>query len=261
MPYVQSVPIFGCDRFAGKDEMNHFNEIDIVYPDIDFSGVEAVLIDIDDTLYRYDRCHLHAIAVVANHAVRSGDWKPRNGGSFVNEYGRYRKIITKRLHPQGACRSRLLAFLEMLEDHEIPGPHSKSLVYERLYWESFMEKMIPAPAAIRFLQETKRRGISCVVVSDMETSWQIRKLEKLNLIDRINALVTSEEAGSEKPGRAIFELAIQKAKTTPEKAIMVGDSYEKDIQGAHSAGIRAYLVAPGAKETLFPNTDERVFRL
>lgn len=219
-----------------------FEEIDILYPNIDLSDVEAVLIDIDNTLYRYERCHAHAIDLTANHAVQNGDWKSREMESFKVEYAKYRKIVTERLAPQGACRSRLLAFLEMFEDHEVPGSHSKSLFYERLYWESFLEKMRPAPSAARFLQDAKRHGIPCVIVSDMETSWQIRKLETLNLLDYIDALVTSEEAGTEKPGRAIFELALRKAKTTPEKAIMVGDSYEKDIQGAHSAGIRAYLV-------------------
>ena len=50
-------------------------------------------------------------------------------------------------------------------------------------------------------------------------------------------LVTSEEAGRDKPDSPIFELALKKAGCTPAEALMVGDNFTHDIIGAHRVGI------------------------
>lgn len=55
-----------------------------------------------------------------------------------------------------------------------------------------------------------------------------------------SGMITSEEAGVEKPNHEIFRRALEKANGSPESTIMVGDSYEKDITPAVNLGLRAY---------------------
>ena len=52
-------------------------------------------------------------------------------------------------------------------------------------------------------------------------------------------VVTSEEAGCEKPEKAFYELCIKKAGCLPEECLMIGDSLEKDVLGAKAAGMQA----------------------
>jgi putative hydrolase of the HAD superfamily len=61
--------------------------------------------------------------------------------------------------------------------------------------------------------------------------------------------------GVAKPGRAIFERALELAGADPGEAVHVGDSLENDVVGARAAGIRPVLVArdgslPAGVETI-----------
>ena len=65
----------------------------------------------------------------------------------------------------------------------------------------------------------------------------MEKLMRLGLFERIDYLVTSEEAGIDKPHRTIFDLAMRKCGVQPDEALMVGDNFTHDVCGAHEAGI------------------------
>ena len=49
--------------------------------------------------------------------------------------------------------------------------------------------------------------------------------------------MTSEEAGIDKPQRAIFDLAMRKCGVQLDEALMVGDNFAHDVGGAHGADI------------------------
>ena len=58
----------------------------------------------------------------------------------------------------------------------------------------------------------------------------------------IDFVVTSGEAGEDKPAPAIFLAALKKAAVTPAEAVHVGDQYAVDVIGARGVGIKALLV-------------------
>jgi putative hydrolase of the HAD superfamily len=93
-----------------------------------------------------------------------------------------------------------------------------------------------------FLQEAKDKGIKMCIVTDLTAQIQMRKWIKLDLGRYIDFLVSSEEAGIEKPASYMFELAMEKLGVKAEDCIMIGDSEEKDIKGAEALGIKAYKV-------------------
>ncbi len=66
---------------------------------------------------------------------------------------------------------------------------------------------------------------------------QMEKLEYLGIADKVDCLVTSEEAGVDKPGWRFFWLAMHKCRCLPEETVMVGDNFTHDIQGALDVGI------------------------
>lgn len=68
---------------------------------------------------------------------------------------------------------------------------------------------------------------------------QGKKLRNARIHHYFDQVIDSEMAGVKKPNPLIFELALEKAGTRPEKALMIGDSLEADIQGALAVGYHA----------------------
>jgi len=120
-----------------------------------------------------------------------------------------------------------------------------ALVYDRLYWDTFITCMKPARGARNLLTHARAAGMVVVAVSDMVASVQFRKIVALGFSSCIDFIATSEEAGAEKPSSLIFKLALDKAGVSAGEAVMVGDNEEKDIAGALALGLRAYKVTQG----------------
>lgn len=63
------------------------------------------------------------------------------------------------------------------------------------------------------------------------------KLEKSQINDYFNVVVTSESVGVKKPNPKVFEFALKEANVSANKSIMIGDSLEADVLGALGVGI------------------------
>ena len=71
----------------------------------------------------------------------------------------------------------------------------------------------------------------------------------------VDAMVGSKAHGRIKPHPSIFEAALSDLGVGPAEAVMVGDSYEDDIEGARALGIRAILLD---RDGLHPEEEERI---
>ena len=68
---------------------------------------------------------------------------------------------------------------------------------------------------------------------------QDEKLKKSKLTNYFHTVTNSEMAGVKKPNPIIFNMALGLANANPETSIMIGDSFEADIQGALNVGMAA----------------------
>ncbi len=68
---------------------------------------------------------------------------------------------------------------------------------------------------------------------------QHNKMKKSNLLDYFETVTNSEMVGVKKPDPKIFNFALKSANANIENSIMIGDSYEADIQGALNIGLDA----------------------
>ncbi|MCD7887241.1 MAG: HAD-IA family hydrolase, partial [Clostridiales bacterium] len=68
--------------------------------------------------------------------------------------------------------------------------------------------------------------------------------ERLGLLDALDFVVTSEEAGVEKPDPGLFLLCAEKAGCLPEECLFIGDNLKKDVLGAQNAGMEALWLQP-----------------
>jgi HAD superfamily hydrolase (TIGR01549 family) len=93
--------------------------------------------------------------------------------------------------------------------------------------------------ALPVLEELRRHGLKVALISngqrDLEEFAQHHVLE-------VDAVVGSKAHGRVKPHASIFFAALEALDVSPDEAVMVGDSYEDDIEGARALGIRAILL-------------------
>ena len=75
------------------------------------------------------------------------------------------------------------------------------------------------------------------VVTNGFVEVQYEKFDKSGLRDCFAHIVLSEEVGSQKPNPRIFEEALRLNGLQAEDVVMIGDSWNSDIQGAINAGI------------------------
>lgn len=202
--------------------------------------IRAVILDLDDTLYAYKPLHEAAEARV---------WEFISGKleitrqRYEEAYGFGKKETKRQLGNVGASHNRLLYFQKTLEHLGI-DPIPLSLRMYDVYWGTFLEKMSLREGAREFIDRMHGLGIRLMICTDLTAHIQHRKIEALGIAEDIGYLVTSEEAGCEKPSPEIFILCLEKLQLRPEEVCCIGDSPEKDVEGAKAVGIHAMLFCP-----------------
>lgn len=209
--------------------------------------LKTVICDIDDTLYDYRSANDIALDVACTCGERelgvpARVWKER-----------YLRVMKEQLLTHGdqvGCHSRAIRFQLVLEELRLPLRWAP--VLEELYWQSLLRVISPMPGAAEFLREARSCGLRLGVCTDMSAQWQLRKLERLGLLEQMDFIVTSEEAGAEKPDSRIFQLCLDKANCLPEEALMIGDNLKKDVLGALECGLGALWFCPGGSPGELP---------
>jgi putative hydrolase of the HAD superfamily len=100
------------------------------------------------------------------------------------------------------------------------------------------------PDAHRVLDELHTMGIAVAIITNGFTALQAYKARAHGLEDRVDFIVTSEDAGAHKPDPRIFHMALSKASVCAERAWYVGDSLENDVRGCTLAGMLSVLFDP-----------------
>ena len=75
---------------------------------------------------------------------------------------------------------------------------------------------------------------------------------------RVDAALSSRVHGKVKPHPTIFRAVLDRLGVPPERAAMVGDSPEDDLEGARALGMTAFLVD---REGLYPDEPDRLMDL
>jgi putative hydrolase of the HAD superfamily len=145
-------------------------------------------------------------------------------------------------HLEGSDRERLEDLRDrcataMMEALELPGLDHATARRAMLGALEFA----PYPDALDGLAELHERGHRLVVASNWDCSlpdW----LGPTALLDHVDGVVTSADAGAAKPDSAVFRRALELAGVDADDAVHVGDSLDNDVAGARAVGIRPILV-------------------
>lgn len=91
------------------------------------------------------------------------------------------------------------------------------------------------------LTELKKRGLILGLISNIEQDIN-ETLTRLGLPSWLEIVVTSQDAGVNKPQPEIFLKALKRAGVQPAEALYIGDQYQVDVIGANGAGMTGILL-------------------
>jgi len=195
---------------------------------------KVILFDLDDTLYDYETTHKKAMNEVYTFVKKELKISRKK---FLDLFEQSKAEVKMELEGTASAHNRVLYFQRFVEKtHKTLEAGLVKKLY-RIYWDFFVREMKISKEVLNTLKELKKRNLKIILVSDMTTYVQLRKIIKLKINNYIDFLVTSEETGSEKPHSIMFLQGLRKANCLGSEAIMIGDSRNKDIAGANSAGI------------------------
>jgi putative hydrolase of the HAD superfamily len=212
--------------------------------------IKAVFFDIDDTLYDTSGFAKLARKAALNAMIDAG-LPLSNDEAYIllrkiikekgSNYDRHFNVLTKRVFGE---EKHLLIALGMITYHNV------KFALLRLF-----------PETMATLIHLKAQGYHMGVISNGITIKQYEKLVRLGLHHFFDSVITSQEAGVEKPDKAIFEMAMDRMGCKAENSVMIGNSFNDDILGAINAGMSAVYLTQDLKETEKKYMEKTGFKL
>ena len=201
--------------------------------------VDAVLFDLDNTLYPYEPCNEAGKRGALEAARERGYDLDRE--EFDDLYATGRREAKRDTAGTAASHSRTLYFKHGLRERVGRPVPADALALTEAFWASYLEAMEPFDGLEETLAALDEAGVDVGVATNLTTRLQLRKLRRLGIDDRVDAVVTSEEAGREKPGSVTFTLTLSRLDCRPGAAVFVGDKPESDVAGANAVGMETVL--------------------
>lgn len=210
--------------------------------------IKALIFDIDNTLYDYDAAHQAGLQALAEDAGRTlGLSAQRFAALYQEAYRMQQERVGTR---SAAIHNRLIRCQIMLE--QIGEPISRAPQMSEIYWSAFLAHMRLTPGVEECLSFLKEAGFTVGIGTNMTADYQYEKLERLGLLRHVDFMVTSEEAGAEKPDARLFALCAEKAGCSAGECVFVGDSLRHDVLGAKEAGLYPVWLCPDPRQTEAP---------
>ena len=211
----------------------------------------VVFFDFDNTLYPYRSSHEAGMSAVREKANRLLSVSTED---FDKAFHDARKELKERVGRTAASHNRLLYFHRTIELLGLRTQVIMALDLEQTYWATYLDKAKLFEGVTSFLDVLRVEGIKTALVTDLTAQIQYKKLIYLRLEHAFDFVVTSEEAGSDKPHPAPFDLALTKVGNETGKIWMIGDNFDSDIKGAREA-IGATTLMRCDNSTIFDKTN------
>jgi FMN phosphatase YigB (HAD superfamily) len=190
---------------------------------------DAFLFDTDNTLYPYDPAHAAAQTAVRDKVVSMFSISPEE---FDKAFKQARNQVKTRLKHTASSHSRLLYLQRMLEIMGLGSQVLLALDFEQTYWRTFLSNAVLFDGIKELLDDIRLLGIPAAIVTDLTAQIQFRKVVYFGLDHYFDYIVTSEEAGFDKPHEAPFQIALEKMRPNGDCIWMIGDNPVNDIRGA-----------------------------
>lgn len=204
-----------------------------------------LLIDLDDTLIDSDGAY--------DYGMKSIGIAP-DDSTYLEARKKTKEILGE---GSPSARSRLIYFKKYLElkAEYSPEKHQKLIYGYEVAITDHMQKQWNELSRVKLFKELKKMFKTIAIVTNETTRMQMLKLSKLDPdFQFFDLLITSEEAGVEKPHPKIFNMALSALNCTYDNCVMVGDSFKNDIEPALKLKMRAVQTVEFKKDSSQQNS-------
>ena len=214
--------------------------------------IKAVIFDLDDTLIdwseptiKWDDFHFSRVEKARNHLTGQGYNLP--------EIKEFHAFIRKRIRQvwdearqEWIIPSMAEVMHQILIDLDVPVAEvdMKALLAE-YNWGVF-PGVVPFDDTHAVLEALRQQGYKIGLVTNSIFPMWMRdvELEAYDIIDFLDARLTSGDVGYLKPHPQIYHRILEMLEIRPEQAVFVGDRPQNDIAGANEVGLTSVLMAP-----------------
>lgn len=192
--------------------------------------ISAVIFDLDNTLMDRD----HTFRAFSQRLVQ--DYLSHVDAEKARDIIGYMRIADA-----DGYRSKIGFFKELVELlpwSEKPDVDGLFAYYKKHY----MNEARLMNHAIEAIQACKAQGYKLGILTNGLHEIQYGKVEHLGLESHFDAILTSGEAGIQKPDPKIYEMILEKLGTTGAETVFVGDHPTNDIWGASQSGMRGIFL-------------------
>ena len=199
--------------------------------------IDTVLFDLDDTLHDDSAAYKAAARrVAADVAAERGLDAEHVFAAYVTAANRFWKTLSNENLAIPIQDSRAALWHEALA---AAGADDAALAVRCAdrYIAYRTEVLALSPGALDLLLALRARGCTIGIVSNGFAATHHEKIDRLALRAHIDGLFLADEMGMVKPDPRVFEHACAVLGAAPARTAMVGDRYDRDIIGAHDAGL------------------------
>ncbi|MGB5274608.1 MAG: YjjG family noncanonical pyrimidine nucleotidase [Flavobacteriaceae bacterium] len=202
--------------------------------------VTDVFFDLDHTLWDFDKnSALTFEKILGEHQIRVDlhDFLAVYVPANLAFWKLYRE---ERITKEDLRYQRLKSVFDALK-YPVPDKTINALAEDYIRHLSSFNHLFPDTVSVL---DYLRPNYRLHIITNGFREIQDKKLKNANIHGYFEQIINSEMAGVKKPNPIIFELALDRAKTSKQRSIMIGDSLEADIQGALAVGFHTLHFNP-----------------
>ena len=160
-----------------------------------FKRPELAIFDLDNTLYDYEIANASGQGAL-NGFLSQHLGRPELEISQLLDESKQR--VKSRLGDTASSHSRLLYIRDLLVQLNVHTNAAFALECEQVFWREYLKKTQLFPGVEELFSVLRLSKTRLVLVTDLSSQIQLRKLAWLGLDKTFEVIVTSEEAGGDK---------------------------------------------------------------
>ena len=227
--------------------------------------IEAVIFDLDDTLISWAEPEISWPEYLAPMMQRAATFLSENGAEidaikFGVVFGRTVRQAWQTARDNGCNIAVSLAGVlhQTLEQLDIDPDSIDIQALMRAFDWTPMPGVKPYGDTHSVLAELKRRGYKIGLITNAFQPMWMRdtELEHDGLLEFFDARITSGDTGFMKPHPAIYWRMMGMLDVTPDRAMFIGDSPNRDIAGANRSGMVSVMIDPPHLDKVAKSAEE-----
>jgi YjjG family noncanonical pyrimidine nucleotidase len=212
---------------------------------MDFSGVKAVLLDIDNTLLDFNKCATECIRLAFEKFNLEFNDQTFSVFKKIND-ALWLEIENRTLTKKELHQVRFNRVLNAL------GLEYDGWEVEQEFLSNLKECAIPVDGALDVVKYLSEKYVLCTA-SNSFYNQQVKRLTTAGIYKYVDNMFISEVIGYEKPSNDFFRECLKRLNIEDKsQVVMIGDSLTADIKGGKDFGITTIWFNPENQ----PKTDD-----